>query len=221
LKQEETMLVEYRMTPNPVIVSPDMPISEALAFMRQKKVHRFPVVDGKGKLVGIVSHSDLLYAAPSSATSLSIWEITYMLNQIKVAEVMTRQVITVDTDCPIEEAARLMRQHAIGGMPVLRDGQLAGIITESDIFDVFLELLMARESGVRLTALAPYFKGSMAQITTAVTARGGLIHALNSFRGEEGTWGCVLKVADISKDDLIETVRPLVVKILDVQEVQA
>ena len=216
------MLVEYRMTPDPKMVSPDMPVAEALAKMRQHKVHRFPVVDNKGKLVGIVSHSDLLYAAPSSATSLNMWEVTYLLNQIKVEEVMTRQVITVDTDCPIEEVARVMRKHAIGGVPVLRDGILAGIITESDIFDVFLELLMAQESGVRLTALAPYFKGSMAQIATAVTGKGGLIHALNSFKGEDdSTWGCVLKVADLSKDDLVDAVRPLVVKILDVQEVQS
>ena len=216
------MLVEYRMTPDPKTVSPDMPVAEALAKMRQHKVHRFPVVDNKGRLVGIVSHSDLLYAAPSSATSLNMWEVTYLLNQIKVEEVMTRQVITVDNDCPIEEAARLMRQHAIGGVPVLRGGDLVGIITESDIFDVFLELLMAQESGVRLTALAPYFKGSMAQIATAVTGKGGLIHALNSFKGEDdSTWGCLLKVADLSKDDLVEVVRPLVVKILDVQEVQS
>ena len=215
------MLVEYRMTPDPITVLPDVPIAESLTRMRQKKVHRFPVVDAKGKLVGIVSHSDLLYAAPSSATSLNMWEVTYLLNQIKVEEVMTRQVITVHDNCPIEEAARLMRQHSIGGLPVLRGGELAGIITESGIFDVFLELLMAQEAGVRLTALAPCFKGSMAQITSAVTAKGGLIHALNSFRGEDDTtWGCVLKVADISKDDLVEVVRPLVVRILDVQEVQ-
>jgi acetoin utilization protein AcuB len=216
------MLVGYRMTPDPKTVAPDVPVAEALAKMRQHKVHRFPVVDNKGKLVGIVSHSDLLYAAPSSATSLNMWEVTYLLNQIKVEEVMTRQLITVDDDCPIEEAARLMRKHAIGGIPVLRGGELAGIITESDIFDVFLELLMAQESGVRLTALAPYFKGSMAQIATAVTGKGGLIHALNSFRGEDdSTWGCLLKVADMSKDDLVDVVRPLVVKILDVQEVQS
>jgi acetoin utilization protein AcuB len=216
------MLVGYRMTRDPITVLPDLPIAEALARMRQNKVHRFPVVDAKGKLVGIVSHSDLLYAAPSSATSLNMWEVTYLLNQIKVEEVMTRKVITVEEDCPIEEAAGLMRQHAIGGVPVLRDGELVGIITESDIFDVFLELLMAREAGVRLTALAPYFKGSMAQIATAVTAKGGLIHALNSFRGEdESNWGCVLKVGDISKDALIEVMRPLVVEILDVREAKS
>lgn len=216
------MLVGYRMTKNPVTVPSEMSIGDAEALMREKKVHRFPVIDKKGELIGIVSQSDLLNARPSSATSLSIWEVTYVLSQIKVGEVMSRKIITVDDDCPIEDAARLMRQHAIGGLPVLRNGRLAGIITESDIFDVFLELLMAREAGVRLTALAPYFKGSMAQITAAVTTNGGLIHALNTFRGEDdSTWGCVLKVADISKDKLIEVVSPLVVKILDVQEVQA
>ena len=216
------MLVGYRMSSNPITVTAEMPIGEAEALMREKKVHRFPVVDKKGNLVGIVSQSDLLNARPSSATSLSIWEVTYVLSQIKVGEVMTRKVITVDDDCPIEEAARLMRLHRIGGTPVLRTGQLVGIITESDLFDVFLELLMAREAGVRLTVLAPYFKGSMAQIASAVTAKGGLIHSMNSFRSEApDTWGCVLKVADISKDALIEVVRPLVVKILDVQDVQA
>lgn len=214
------MLVRNRMTTNPITVSPTLPVSIALNEMRLKKVHRFPVVDGKGKLVGIVSQSDLLYAAPSSATTLSIWEVTYMLNQIKVEDVMCKKVITVDEDCPIEEVARVMRKHAIGGVPVLKDGQLAGIITESDIFDVFLELLSAQEPGVRLTVLAPYFKGSMAQISSAVTAAGGLIHALNSYRSEEpGTWGCVLKVGEITKEQLVAAVEPLVTKILDVQEV--
>lgn len=216
------MLVKDRMTPDPITVTPEISVGEAQAAMRRKKVHRFPVVDKKGQLVGIVSEPDLLNAGPSSATSLSIWEVTYMLNQITVGTVMSRKVITVDEDCPIEEAARLMRQHSIGGMPVLHDGRLVGIITESDIFDAFLELLMADEAGVRLTALAPYYKGSMAQITSAVTAKGGLIHALNSFRGDSpGTWGCVLKVADISKEDLIAAIEPLVVKILDVQEVKS
>jgi acetoin utilization protein AcuB len=216
------MLVGYRMTTNPVTVPAEMSIGDAEALMREKKVHRFPVVDKKGNLIGIVSQSDLLNARPSSATSLSIWEVTYVLSQIKVGEVMTRKVITVDEDCPIEEVARLMRQYSIGATPVLRDGKLVGIVTESDVFDIFLELLMAREAGVRLTAEAPYFKGSMAQISAAITAKGGLIHALNAFRSEDpGTWGLVMKVADISKDELVNVVTPLVVKILDVQDVQA
>jgi acetoin utilization protein AcuB len=111
-----------------------------------EKVRRFPVVDKKGKLVGIVTQQDLLYASPSRATSLNVWELTYLLNRVKVKEVMNKEPITVDEDCPIEEAARLMREKKIGGLPVLHDGALVGII-ESDLFDLFLELFMAQEKG--------------------------------------------------------------------------
>ena len=207
------------MTPNPITVPPNLPITEALAWMRREKVRRFPVVK-KGKLVGIVAYDDLLYASPSPATSLSVWEITYLLSKVQVKEVMTREVITVTEDCPIEEAARLMRDHKIGGLPVMRDGLLVGIITESDVFKLFLELFGAREKGVRLTVLAPYLKGSLTQISSAITERGGLILALNTFLGTDATnWGCHLKVADISKDELLEVVKPLVVEILDVREI--
>jgi acetoin utilization protein AcuB len=210
------------MTPDPITVSPDLSIAEALEQMRQADVHRFPVVDKKGKLVGIVTHQDLLYASPSSVTSLNVWEVTYLLNQVRVRETMTRDVITVKEDCPIEEAARMMRDNEIGGLPVMRGEELVGIITESDLFDVFLELFMAQEEGVRLTVLAPYYKGSLAQITAAITERGGLIHALNTFLGEdEDTWGCHLRVADIGQEELLDAVKPLVVKVLDVREVKA
>jgi acetoin utilization protein AcuB len=213
------MLVGYRMTPNVIAISPDMPIAEALEQMRHDNVHRYPVVGKKGKLTGIVTHTDLLYASPSSATSLNVWEVTYLLNQIKVKEVMTKEVITVEEDCPIEDAARLMRDNEIGGLPVMKDDVITGIITESDLFDVFLELLMAQEKGVRVTLLAPYFKGSMAQITSAITGKGGLIHSLNAFVAEDPEqWGCVLKVADISEEDLLEAIQPHVTEILDVRE---
>jgi acetoin utilization protein AcuB len=213
------MLVKYRMTPNPMTISPNLPIAEALEQMRQKKVRRFPVVDKKGEMVGIVTDQDLLYASPSSVTSLNVWEVTYLLNQIQVREVMTKKVLTVEEDCPIEEAARLMCENKVGGLPVTRDGSLVGIITESDIFKVFLEIFMAQEEGVRLTVEAPYVKGSMAQISSAITAKGGLIHSLNSFVAEDPqSWGCILKVADISQEDLVAAVQPLVTEILDVRE---
>jgi acetoin utilization protein AcuB len=214
------MLVGYRMTKDPITVSPQLPIAEALEQMRQNKVHRFPVLDKKCKLVGIVAHSDLLYASPSAATSLNVWEVTYLLNQIKVQEVMTREVITVDEDCPIEDAARLMRDNNVGGLPVMHDGRLSGIITESDLFDVFLELLKAQETGVRLTVLAPNVKGSLAQISAAISQRGGLIHSLNAFLADDPSqWGCVVKVADMSRDELLEAVQPVVTQILDVREI--
>jgi acetoin utilization protein AcuB len=206
------------MTPNVIAISPDLPIAEALEQMRHDDVHRYPVVGKKGKLIGIVTHTDLLYASPSSATSLNVWEVTYLLNQITVKEVMAKKVITVDEDCPIEDAARLMRDNEIGGLPVMRGDDIVGIITESDLFDVFLELLMAQEEGVRVTLLAPYFKGSMAQISAAITDKGGLIHSLNAFVAENPKeWGCVLKVADIDQEDLIEAIKPHVTEILDVR----
>lgn len=220
MREENPMLVGDRMTPDPITISPDLPIADALERMRKEKVHRFPVVDKKGKLIGIVTHKDLLTASPSSVTSLSIWEITYLLSQVKVKEAMTREVITVNPDCPIEDAARLMRDNKIGGLPVMRGDELVGIITESDLFDVFLELLMAEEEGTRLTVLAPYFKGSLAQITSAITERGGLILALNTFLGDDpSNWGCHLKVTDISKDELLEVVEPHIIKVLDVRDI--
>lgn len=214
------MLVGRRMTRDPITVSPDMPIADALEEMRQKNVRRFPVVDKKGKLIGIVTQNDLLYAAPSSVTSLSVWEVNYLLSKVTVEEVMEKNVITVDEDCPIEDAASMMREHKIGGLPVMCEGKLVGIITESDLFNVFLELFDAKEKGVRITVLAPYFKGSLAQISTKTTEAGGLILALNTFAGEdESNWGCTMKVTDISKDDLLKVVEPLVVEVIDIREI--
>lgn len=213
------MLVGKRMTPNPITITGDISIAEAMEWMKREKVRRFPVVDKERKLIGIVSRTDLLHASPSSATSLTMWEISYLLNQIKVKEVMTRDVITVTEDATLEEAARLMVENKVGSLPVVRGGTLVGIITESDIFRVFLEMMGAREKGIRLTLLAPYVKGSMAQITSEITSAGGLILAFDTFLGEDpSNWGCTLKVAEITKDALIEAVEPHVVEIVDVRE---
>ena len=213
------MLVGRRMTRNPITIHPDVSIAEAMEWMNREKVRRFPVVDKHGKLVGIVTREDLLHASPSSVTSLSVWEISYLLSQVKVGEVMTKEVITVAEDVPLEEAARLMADNKIGCLPVTREGMVVGIITESDIFKIFLELLGAREKGIRLTVLAPYFKGSLAEISSAITQRGGLILALNVFLGEDpSNWGCMLKVADISEEELLKVIKPHVVEILDIRE---
>lgn len=213
------MLVGNRMTPNPITVTPDISIAEAMDWMQRENVRRFPVVDKNRKLVGIVTHTDLLYASPSSATSLSMWEISYLLAQVKVREVMTKEVITVGEDATLEDAARLMVDNKVGSLPVMRDGIVAGIITESDIFRVFLEMMGAREKGIRLSLLAPYVKGSMAKITSEITSAGGLILAFDTFLGEDPTnWGCTLKVSEISQEDLLAAVEDHVVEVLDIRD---
>jgi acetoin utilization protein AcuB len=213
------MLVGKRMTRNPITIKPDVPIAEAMEWMRREKVRRFPVVDDKGKLVGIVTHGDLLHASPSSVTSLNVWEVTYLLSQVKVKDVMTKEVITICEDCPIEEAARIMADNKISGLPVMRDGLLVGIITESDLFKVFLETFGAREKGVRMTLLAPNVKGSLAKISSTITDRGGYIVSLNVSLGEDASnWVCTLKVSEMTKDELVEALKPAVIEIVDVRE---
>jgi acetoin utilization protein AcuB len=102
------MLVGERMKKLVITVTKDVPIQEALAMMKRDKFRRLPVVDERGKLIGIVTESDLLNASPSDATSLSVWEINYLLSKITIEKVMTTRVITVAEDTPIEEAARIM-----------------------------------------------------------------------------------------------------------------
>jgi len=213
------MLVGNRMTPNPITITPDVSIAEAMEWMKREKLRRFPVVDKNKKLIGIVTYTDLLYASPSSATSLSMWEISYLLAQVKVREVMTKKVITVDEDATLEDAARLMVDNKVGSLPVLRDGAIVGIITESDLFRIFLEMMGAREKGIRLSLLAPYVKGSMAKITSAITDAGGMILAFDTFLGEDpSNWGCTLKVADISKEALLAAVEEHVVEVVDIRQ---
>ena len=212
------MLVGNRMTPNPMTISPDTSIAEAMDLMKRENVRRFPVVDKNRKLIGVVTQTDLLHASPSAATSLTIWEITYLLSQIKVREVMKRDVKTVTEDTPLEDAARIMVKNKIGSIVVVRDSMPVGIITESDIFEIFLEMMGARERGIRLTVLAPYVKGSMAAITSAFTEAGCLILAFDTFLGEDpSNWGCTLKVAEISEEALLEAVKPLIVEVVDVR----
>ena len=105
------MLVRERMSKNPVTITSDMPITDALRVMRQNQVRKLPVLDQDGQMVGIVSEKDLLYASPSQASSLSIYEMHYMLSRLSVTELMTTDVITVSPDIPLEEAARIMTDN--------------------------------------------------------------------------------------------------------------
>ncbi len=214
------MLVRDRMSRHPITVKPDVPIHEALQIMRREKIRRLPVLDENGKLVGIVAEKDLLYASPSSAKALNVYELQYLLAKLTVGDVMTRNVITVTEFTPLEEAARIMVDNKIGALPVMREDQLVGIITETDIFKVFLELLGAREKGLRLTLLVPEAKGVLASLTGTIAELGGNIIALGTFRGEDPTNRIVtIKVEDVDKDKLLNAIRSQILEVLDVREV--
>ncbi len=216
------MLVRDCMTRNLITITQDTPVHVALRLMKDKKVRRLPVLDSRGSLTGIVSENDLLKVSPSAATTLSMWELPELLAKIMVEKVMTRSVITVAEDTPLEEAARIMADNRIGGLPVMDGQSLTGIITETDLFKVFLTQLGARRPGVRVTAVVPNIKGLLARVTSAISSAGGDIVGLGL--GEVASasgnhWEITFKVQDISRDKLVEVLRPVVEKIVDVREV--
>jgi acetoin utilization protein AcuB len=191
------------MTTQPVTISVESTVGQALEIIESRHVRHLPVMDDKDSLVGIVSEKDLLRAKCEDS----------------VQQVMTRDVITVTEYTALEEAARIMADHKISSLPVMRDGKLVGIITETDLFNIFLELLAAREKGVRLTMLIPEEKGMLATVTTEIANMGGNILALSTFMGEDPTNRMLtVKVSDVPADKLVAIMEALGMEIVDVRE---
>lgn len=213
------MLVGERMSHPIISIAMDMPVHEALDMFKRERIRRAPVVKD-GKLVGIVSDKDLLNASPSPASSLSIWEMNYLLSKVTVSEVMTKKILTVSEDTPIEEAARIMADNKIGGLPVLRDGHVVGIITETDLFKIFLEFMGAREKGVRVTALIDEKPGQLAKITTAMAELGGNFIAFGQFTGEDPSNRLVtFKVGGLKESSVKKAISDIAKEVWDIREI--
>jgi acetoin utilization protein AcuB len=216
------MFVRNHMTAPAITVEPDLAFPEALRIMREKGFRRLPVVDKKGVLIGIVSERDLLYASPSPATTLSMWEVNYLLSKIKVDRLMSTSVITTSPDCTIEAAARLMVENKIGGMPVIdQDNRPVGVITETDIFRTMVDMFGASQPGLRLTLQVPQKQGVLAKMSQLIFQLGGNIISVGTFpivdKPKEA--GLVIKVQDVSKSELIEALENIGDHVTDAQEV--
>lgn len=213
------MLVGKRMRFPVITVAPDMPIIEALNLMKRERIRRTPVVKD-GRLVGIVSDKDLLNASPSPVTSLSVWEMNYLLSKITVKDVMTKEVLSIGEDTPIEEAARIMADNKIGGLPVMRGEQVVGIITETDIFKIFLELMGARQPGVRASVLVIEKPGELAKVTKTIAELGGNFLAFGTFMGEIPTNRLVtFKVTGLTVEQVRQSITPIVEEIIDIRSI--
>ena len=213
------MLVGERMSRPPLPLPPEMSIVDALALFKKEHIRRAPVIKS-GKLVGIVSEKDLLNASPSAATTLSIWEMNYLLSKLAVSELMTKSVITVTEDTPIEEAARIMADNKIGGLPVVKGSRVVGIITETNLFKMFLELMGAREHGVRVTALIEDTPGMLAKVTKSITDAGGNFIAFGQFVGEDVNSRVItFKVNGMNKEKVKKAIGEIVKKVWDIREV--
>ena len=212
------MFVGERMSRPVICVSPEDPINEVLAMFRNEHIRRAPVMN-EGKLVGIVSERDLLNASPSSATTLSIWEMNYLINKVKIKNVMSKKVITVDADTPIEEAARIMADKKIGGLPVVSSEKVVGMITETDLFKILLELMGARQKAMRVTATVPDRPGELAKITQALASNGGDFISFGMFSGPDANSRVVtFKVQGIKKEKIKEVLDKIVLKFWDIRQ---
>ena len=212
------MFVGERMSHPVITVTPETPVHDALVMFKKEHIRRAPVVKD-GKTLGIVSASDLMNASPSPVTSLSVWEMNYLISKVTVKQVMSKKVITVDVNTPIEEAARIMADKKFGGVPVVRSGKLVGIITETDLFKIFLELMGARTKAMRVTAEIEDKPGSLAKITKAVADAGGNFISFGQFTGDDpSTKILTFKVAGVKKEDVKKVLSKFVKKFWDIRQ---
>ncbi|NPV26792.1 MAG: CBS domain-containing protein [Firmicutes bacterium] len=198
------MFVKNRMTPNPITVNKKTTIAEALEIMRENKIRRLPVMD-RGKLVGIVTDRDLSEVSPSPATSLSVFEINYLLAKTRIGDILPKNqtVYTVSPDAYLEEAALLMREHEIGGVPVVDNGQLVGIITETNIFDAFIDIMGLRQEGTRIHLGVEDRPGVLADVTQVIKNFGGNITHIVSYTDPDGVVNLVIRLNKGDSDCIV------------------
>jgi acetoin utilization protein AcuB len=214
---EVNMFVGDRMSRPVITLAPETPIHDALAMFKKEHIRRAPVVKD-GRMLGIVSATDLLNASPSPVTSLSVWEMHYLMSKVTVKQVMSKKVKTVNVDTPIEEAARIMADHKIGGLPVLQNGRVVGIITETDLFKVFLEFMGARIKAIRASVLVADKPGQLAKLTRAIAGAGGNFVSFGMFAGPDSSSRVVtFKVAGMKKEDVKKALSKVVKKFWDIR----
>jgi acetoin utilization protein AcuB len=208
------------MTENPISISPDASVNEARSLMDKEKVGHLPVLDRSGKLVGIVTQKDLIKAGPSPATTLDIYEISYLLSKLKVEKVMEKHVITVREDEVVEEAARIMADKHIGCLPVMKGSLLVGIITDTDLFHVFINAFGARKGGIRIAINIHERPGELARIAGAIAEKGGNIFSYVYADGDDpGHSRCTMKISGLSRSDVESIIASLSdVELEDIRE---
>jgi acetoin utilization protein AcuB len=211
------MLVRKRMTTEVITISPDQTLIKAITLIHQKRIRHLPVVQG-GKLVGIVTEHDVRKAGASDSTSLSIFELNYLIDQIKVSSFMTKKVITISPEEPIEAAAKIIYDHKIGALPVVEQNQLVGLITRSDILETFIEVLGINRPSVRIELVLENRIGALAETLRIIRELGLYLVSLVTLPEEEGsaTRGAVIRVRPTDEKklkDFLRTVGPPIVSV--------
>jgi acetoin utilization protein AcuB len=200
------MFVKDYMTRHPVMIEPKMSIVEVEGIMAETKVRHLPVVEAGKRLVGLVTR-ERMRIPPTELGSLNVWEISRFLSNLTVEDVMIKRkdVITVESHVPLEEAAEIMVANKIGCLLVLEDEVVVGIITEIDMLVQLSTLLGGKATGVRVTVRVPDKAGEFAKVTSAIASQGWGIYASGGVPAPKrpGYWDMVVKVRNVPKGDLV------------------
>jgi len=210
------MFVKERMTANPITTTENTTVVEASEILRKHDFARLPVVKDD-KLIGIITRDDLLKVSPSEATTLSVWELNYLLSKLTVKDAMTKNPVTIKPEATLEEAALILRERKVGSLPVVDEkGKLVGIITESDIFDAFLDLMGLRQTGTRLTIDLENRIGVIADITETIKANGINIISLALFHRTNAAGELVLRLDSPESEPVIADLKSKGFKIIHI-----
>ena len=202
------MIVKYYMTPNPITIEEGTSINEALFIMKKRRIRSLPVMK-HGHLVGIVTDRDLQKVTPSTATTLDVWELNYMLAKLTVRDAMTHNPITVSSNESIARAAQLMHEKEFESLPVVDGGELIGIITESDIFGALVTLTGVKEGGIEIEVEMPDSPSSCKAVGDLIRERGLMIRSsLCHFHGSaEGHRRVAFRVVGQELESFVDWMR--------------
>ncbi len=198
------MLVRDWMTRDLISIQDDTSMMKALYIMNQNRFRRLPILHGD-KLVGIVTDRDLKEASPSKATTLDVHELYYLLAELQVKEIMTKDPVTISPEVTVERAAMTMMERRISGMPVLDDaGNLVGMITQSDVFRAFVHITGIQQGGVQFGLRLEDRPGIIKEVADRMRGRGGrMVSLLTSYEtGRAGFRDVYIRVKNLTPEAL-------------------
>lgn len=200
------MFVKDYMTAAPITITPATPVLEALEIMKRHEIRHLPVAD-RGKLVGLVTERGLLTVSPSPATTLSVYEMNYLLAKMTVKEAMVKSLITTTPAATIEDAALIMRDKKVGCLPVLEAAEMVGIITQTDIFDSLVDIFGLRKAGVRIVVETRNRLGVLADILGVVRENNIHVIGVACLDRDDGKVYIMLRLRTAKPETIVESLK--------------
>jgi acetoin utilization protein AcuB len=210
---EAGMLVKDWMTKDPITITDETSMMKAIHLMKQNRFRRLPVMH-EGRLVGIVSDRDLKEASPSKATTLDVHELYYLLAELLVKDIMTRDPVTVSPDDTVEHAAQIMLENTISGLPVVDgQGKVVGILTQSDVFRAFMHITGILQGGVQFALRLEDRPGLIKEVVDLLRSRGArFVSLLTSYASaKEGYRDIYIRVKNLSPEDVAAAEKDLAI----------